>query len=108
MKQIVGKNVKLQYHFRSGADNDGVAILLWMDSSPVTMMSTVRPLSGENSLVLKIRKHPGNKSTNASGANSTFLPAERHTELDIPVVLVHSRRQLLHGVPSPFMEAHLS
>jgi len=60
----VGKNAKLLYHFRSGAVNDGVATLLWMDSSPVTMMSTIHPLSGEDSLVLRMRKHPGNKSTN--------------------------------------------
>jgi len=37
--------------------------------------------------VLRVRKHPGNKSTNASGANSTFLPGERQKELDIPVIV---------------------
>jgi len=83
----VGKNAKLPYHFRSGAVNDGVATLLWMDSSPVTMMSTIHPLSGEDSLVLRMRKHLGNKSTNASGANSTFLPGEHQKELDIPVIV---------------------
>ena len=50
-------------------------------------MSTIHPLSGEDSLVLRMRKHPGNKSTNASGANSTFLPGERQKELDIPVIV---------------------
>jgi hypothetical protein len=34
-----------------------------------------------------MRKHPGNKSTNASGANSTFLPGECQKELDIPVIV---------------------
>ena len=58
-----------------------------MDSSPVTMMSTIHPLSGEDSLVLRMRKHPGNKSTNASGANSIFLPGEHQKELDIPVIV---------------------
>jgi len=77
----------MPYHFRSGAVNDGVVTLLWMDSSPVTMMSTIHPLSDEDSLVLRMRKHPGNKSINASGANSTFLPGERHKELDIPVIV---------------------
>ena len=48
-------------------------------------MSTIYPLSGENSLVLRMRKHSGNKSTNASGANSTFLPGEHQQGLDIPV-----------------------
>jgi len=58
-----------------------------MDSSPVTMMSTIHPLSGEVSLVLRMRKHPDNKSSNTSGANSTFLPGECQKELDIPVIV---------------------
>jgi hypothetical protein len=68
--------IQIFNYFRSGAVNDGVATLRWMDSSPVTMMSTIHPLSGEDSLVLRMRKHPVNKSTNASGASSTFLPGE--------------------------------
>jgi len=51
------------------------------------LMSTIHPLSGEDSLVLRMRKHLGNKSTNASGANSTFLPGECQKELDIPVIV---------------------
>jgi len=86
-KLKVEKNAKLQYHFRSGADNDVVATLLCMDSSAVTMISTIHPLSGEDSLELRMRKHPGNKSTNASGAHSTFLPGERQKELDIPAIV---------------------
>jgi len=58
-----------------------------MDSSPVTMVFTIHPLSGENSPVLRMRKHPDNKSTNASGANSTFLLGERQKELNIPVIV---------------------
>jgi hypothetical protein len=80
-------NDKLPYHVPSGAVNAAVATLLWMDSLPVTMMSTIHPPSGEDSLVLRMRKYPGNKSTNASGANSTFLPREHQKELDIPVIV---------------------
>jgi len=58
-----------------------------MDSSAVTMMSTIHPLSGEHLLVLRMRKHPGNKSTNASGANSIFFSGERQKEHDIPVIV---------------------
>jgi len=58
-----------------------------MDSSPVSMMSTIHPLSGEDSMVLRMRKHSGNKSTNASGANSTFLSGESQKELDMPVIV---------------------
>jgi len=83
----VAKNAKLTYHYQSGAVNDGVATLRWMDSLPVTMMSTIHPLSGEDSLVLRMRNHPGNKSTNACGANCTFLPGERQKEINIRVIV---------------------
>ena len=84
----IGKNAKLTYYFHCGAVNYSVATLLLMVSSPVTMMSTINPLSGgEDSLVLSVRQHPGNKTTNASGANSTFLSAECQNELDIPVIV---------------------
>jgi len=79
--------IQMFKHFQSGAVNDGAATLLWMDSSPVTMLSTIHPLSGEDSLVLRMRKHPGNKSTNASGASFTFLSGEYQKELDIPVIV---------------------
>jgi len=32
-------------------------------------------------------------NTNASGANSTFLPGERQKELDIPVIVVAKDKQ---------------
>jgi hypothetical protein len=51
------------------------------------MMSTIHPLSGEDSLVLRMRKHPHHKRTNASGANFIFLPGECQKELDIPVIV---------------------
>jgi hypothetical protein len=86
-KLKIGKNRKLHYHFQSGAVNDRVATLLWMDSSPSAMMSIIHPLSGEDSVVLRMIKHRGNKSTNASGANSTLLPGEHLKELDIPVIV---------------------
>jgi hypothetical protein len=58
-----------------------------MDTSPITMMSTIHPLSGEDSLVLRMGKHPGNISTNANGAHSSFLPGELQKEFDIPVIV---------------------
>jgi hypothetical protein len=79
--------IQIFNYFQSGAVNDAVATLLWMDSSPVTMMSTIHPLSGEDSLVLRMRQHPDNKSTNPSRANSIFFPGECQKELDIPVIV---------------------
>jgi len=58
-----------------------------MGSSPVTNMSTIHPISGDDSLVVRRRKHPGNKRTNASRANSTFIPGECQIELHIPVIV---------------------
>jgi hypothetical protein len=68
-----------------------------MDSSPVTMKSTIHPLSGENLQVLRMRKNPGNKSTNASGANSTFLSKKLQKKPNIPVI-VDSYNQYKVGV----------
>jgi len=45
------------------------------------------PLSGQNSLVLRMGKYPDNKSTNASGANSRFLPGKHQKELQIPAIV---------------------
>ena len=75
-EQKVGKNAKLPYHFRSGAVNDGVATLLWMDCSPVTMMSTIHPLSSEDSLVLRMRQHARSgftKNHSAGSGHTIFL-----------------------------------
>jgi len=91
----IGKNAKLPYHFQSGAVNDGVATLLWMDSSAVTVMSTIHPPRGEDSLVLRMRSHQGNKSTNGSGATSTFLPGECQKELGIPVNIDAYNQQMV-------------
>jgi hypothetical protein len=58
-----------------------------MDSSPVTMMSTIHPLSGKNSLVLRMRMYPDTKSSNACGVNSTFLSGEPQNEFDLAVIV---------------------
>jgi hypothetical protein len=34
-----------------------------------------------------MKMHPGNKTTNTSGANSTFLSGECQKELDVPVII---------------------
>jgi hypothetical protein len=54
-----------------------------MDSLPVTMMSTIHPVRGEDSLVPRIRLHPVNKITKSSGANSPFYSGEHQKELNI-------------------------
>jgi hypothetical protein len=50
-------------------------------------MSAIYSRSGENSLLLRMRKHPENNNTNARVAQSTFLPGECQKELDVPVIV---------------------
>jgi hypothetical protein len=75
------------YHCQTRYVDDGVATLLSMDSSPVTTMSTIYSLSGENLLVLRMRNHSGNKSTIASDENSIHLTGEWQTGLQMPVIV---------------------
>jgi len=58
-----------------------------MYSFPVTIMTRIYHLSGVGSAVLRMRKLPVKKRTNASGANSTFLPGEYQKQLDILVTV---------------------
>jgi hypothetical protein len=88
LKQLkVEKNAKLPNHIQSAAVNDGIATLLWINSFPVTVIFTIHHPSGVDSLVLTMRKHLGNKSTNTSRANRTYLPGEWDKQLDIPVIV---------------------
>jgi hypothetical protein len=48
---------------------------------------TIYSFSGEDSLVLRMRKYSGNKIRNASRANSTFYPGDRHKGLTILVII---------------------
>ena len=49
--------------------NQEVAAQTWIDNAPVTIMSTVHQLG---SVVERVRKRPGKKSTNAKIARETF------------------------------------
>ena len=55
----------------------------WIDSAPVTVLSTVRELGSE---VAKTRKRPGIKSTNAKRAREAFGDAEEK-EMPIPLCI---------------------
>lgn len=59
----VNKKSRLDYHFKTGVVKDNVGVLIWMDSAPVTMMTTIHSLQTES---LKHRWHPGQKSSNAA------------------------------------------
>lgn len=82
--KAVNRKSKLDYHFRSGVVKDKVGCLLWIDSAPVTMMSTIHSLQEQE---LHARWHPGDKSSNAAGANELFQ-GERQIDLLVPVVIL--------------------
>ena len=61
--------------------NQQVGVLLWFDNAPVTIMTTVHRLDAE---VLRNRKRPGKKSTNAKRAREAF-GEDQQKEMPIPV-----------------------
>lgn len=79
-KKDVGK---VPYHFRAGMVIRGVGVLLWFDNAPVTMMTTIHHLKGEQAAVMKMRKRPGRKSTNNKQALAEFGD-NQEKELEIP------------------------
>src|SRR5437764_10168574 len=81
----VVKTIKMAYQQRSGHVQDGVATLLWMDNGPVKMMTTIHPLTGEGASVLKSKKRPGLKSTNATGIEQSGLFKDGEWEAEIPI-----------------------
>ena len=62
-KTLTG-NQKLDYHFLTGTKvgatvgNGGVLAILWMDNTPVTMLTTVHNIHGSKSHVTTDRKRP--------------------------------------------------
>jgi len=86
-KYQIGNGNQLPYNFWAGAAIKWILTLPWMGSSPVTMISTIGPLSCENSLVLRMGKHSGYKSPKACWVNFTFLPGECQKAQDIPIIV---------------------
>lgn len=82
--KVVTKQSKLDYQFRSGIVKDGVGCLLWMDSAPVMMMSTIHSLKEQE---VKSRWHPGKKSTNAVAANE-FYQDKQQMDLLVPIIVL--------------------
>ena len=64
---------------------DEVAIMLWMDNAPVSMMTTIHQLKERGSEVQKERRSPGLKSSNAPGIRKSkiFDEGEWRTLLNI-------------------------
>src|SRR5205807_9273822 len=74
------------YYFKSGIVTQDVGVLLWFDNAPVTIMTTIYSLNGEKSEIVRQRKRPGRKSTNAKRALAEFGD-EHQKELAVPVAI---------------------
>lgn len=59
--------------------------MIWMDSAPVTIMTTIHFIGGERSEEFKTRWHSGDKSTNAAATNQEFQGV-RQQEMLIPII----------------------
>lgn len=88
---LIPKNAatKMDYHYRAGIINDGVATMLWIDNAPVSMMTSIHQLKGRKSEVLKLRRKPGPKSSNAAGVKraQVFSEQEWSAMLNIPACI---------------------
>ena len=60
------KNVKLDWDVRSGIVINGVLAIFWQDNGPVTMLSTIHGLLGEEWEIERERRRPRETSTNAA------------------------------------------
>ena len=72
---------RVEYHYSTGAIAGGVAVLLWFDNAPVSLMTTIHRLKGRSSQVTKARKRP--TRSNPSAASQVFRTASQLL-LDIP------------------------
>ncbi|GES80728.1 hypothetical protein RCL_jg90.t1 [Rhizophagus clarus] len=79
--QILKVDKKLDWDTLSGVVVDNVLAILWMDNSPVTMLSTIHQIdNGNENRIERIRRRPRETSTNAvklQGYYGTQLPVRR-------------------------------
>ena len=82
----VPKNARLDWDTTSGKVVDGVLAILWMDNAPVTMLTTIHELEGDEWRVAKTRRRPRETSTNGATVRRVFgdMPVK---ELPIPKVI---------------------
>ena len=72
---------KVEYHYSTGGISGRVAVLLWFDNAPVSLMTTIHSLKGRRSQVTKTRTRP--TRSNPSTASQIFRSASQLL-LDIP------------------------
>jgi hypothetical protein len=68
----VPKNAHLDWNTTAGKVVDGVLAMLWVDNAPVTMLTTIHELKGDDWTVERKRRRPRQTSTNAATVRRVF------------------------------------
>jgi hypothetical protein len=68
----IPKRSKLAWNLKTGVVVDGVLAILWIDHGPVTMLTTIHQLQGDDWEVDKERKRPRKSALNAEKVREVF------------------------------------
>jgi hypothetical protein len=68
----IGKDAKLDWNTRSGVVVDDVLAMLWIDNRPVTMLTTIHELIGDDWDIMRDRRRPRETCINAVNVQATF------------------------------------
>ncbi|CAG8652128.1 6526_t:CDS:2, partial [Paraglomus brasilianum] len=82
----INKGISLDWNTISGKVVDDVLAIVWVDNSPVTMLTTIHEIVGEEWKIIRNRRRPRETSSNASTVHRVFGNASRK-ELSIPKVI---------------------
>ncbi|CAG8793476.1 6209_t:CDS:2, partial [Cetraspora pellucida] len=84
--KILKIDKKLDWDTLSGVVVDDVFAVLWMDNGPVTMLTTIHEITGNENRVERIRHRPQESSTNATKVCAVFGTASKKA-LPIPCII---------------------
>lgn len=84
--QILKVDKKLEWDTLSGVVVNDVLAILWMDNGPVTMLSTIHQINGNENRIERMRRRPRETSTNAAKVRAVFGNASKKS-LPIPIVI---------------------
>ncbi|CAG8759333.1 13744_t:CDS:2, partial [Acaulospora morrowiae] len=82
----VGKTLSLDWNTLSGKVINDVLVTLWIDNGPVTMLTTIHKINGDEWKVICNRRRPRETSSNANMVYQVFGNASRK-ELAIPKII---------------------
>jgi hypothetical protein len=84
--QILKVDKKLEWDTLSDVVVDDVLAVLWMDNGPVTMLSIIHQINGDENQIERIRRRSQETSTNATKVRAIFGNASKKS-LPIPIVI---------------------